>query len=114
MSAEISNQGLFFCTQPDKGRGGAKQSSWQSTTVEEHRHVDFEECQDTSTSYGCASQREKGEWGERNTFVPKCSYAPFCASEVLDQLLRGDNSIVYNFYLKNGSGSVYIGSVFLI
>lgn len=52
--------------------------------------------------------------GERNTFVPKCSYAPFCASEVLDQLLRGDNSIVYNFYLKNGSGSVYIGSVFLI
>ncbi|CAD6628123.1 CCN_G0021060.mRNA.1.CDS.1 [Saccharomyces cerevisiae] len=38
--------------------------------------------------------------GERNTFVPECSYAPFCASEVLDQLLRGDNSIVYNFYLK--------------
>ncbi|EWG95904.1 hypothetical protein R103_G50556 [Saccharomyces cerevisiae R103] len=64
-------------------------------------------------SWMCIAKGKRGV-GERNTFVPKCSYAPFCASEVLDQLLRGDNSIVYNFYLKNGSGSVYIGSVFLI
>ncbi|CAD6624899.1 XXYS1_4_G0036550.mRNA.1.CDS.1 [Saccharomyces cerevisiae] len=56
---------------------------------------------------------KKGSGGKKYV-CPKYSYVPFCASEVLDQFLRRDNSIVYNFYLKNGSGSVYIGSVFLI
>ena len=83
MSAEISNQGLFFCTQPDKGRGGAKQSSWQSTTVEEHRHVDFEECQDTSTSYGCASQTEKGEWGKEIRLSLSALMLPFVLQRFL-------------------------------
>lgn len=83
MSAEISNQGLFFCTQPDKGRGGAKQGSWQRTTVEEHRHVDFEECQDTSTSYGCASQREKGEWGKEIRLSLSALMLPFVLQRFL-------------------------------
>jgi hypothetical protein len=83
VSAEISNQGLFFCTQPDKGRGGAKQSSWQRTTVEEHRHVDFEECQDTSTSYGCASQREKGEWGKEIRLSLSALMLPFVLQRFL-------------------------------